>query len=137
MSREIDAAVATAMGLEVFLSKDDYFAKGMPHAAEFEIRVEYPAYYHKRFKLATIVPLYSSSIAAAWQVVEWMEAQGWLWSMRKDDDISFGFCRPEWITDDLYQSRAIPTANAETPELAICYAFLKVTGTELPQENPR
>ena len=119
-SREADAWIAEhVMGLETFLSRADYYDKGMPHAAEFEVRVAYPAYYHPRWHLATVVSHYTRDIAAAWEVFvrlgpAWQlsqaDAGGWA------DEYRWWCWLPEvyGITQD--------TTMAPTAPLAICHA---------------
>jgi len=69
---------------------------------------------------------YSTDIAAAWQVVEWMKAHGYTYSLAGQEDGSVGmwFGKPEWFTDDLYQSRTLPAGRALIAPEAICLAFL-------------
>ena len=72
------------------------------------------------------LPEFSTDISAAWQVVEWMKAHGYTYCLSGEEDGSAGmwFGKPEWFTDDLYQSRTLPWGRAGTAPEAICLAFL-------------
>jgi hypothetical protein len=70
--RELDALAGMAMGLEVYRSKEDWMQKRMPHIAEWSSAVSYPAYWHPKYELATVVPSYSTDISAAWEVRQWL-----------------------------------------------------------------
>lgn len=58
------------------------------------------------------------------RILEKAVNSGWMFNImlnnRKEWIVSFG--RPEWVTDDLSQSKLLPTAVEKTPELAILNA---------------
>ena len=70
---------------------------------------------------------YSADIASTWKIINLMRATGWFWSISDNviGDICCHFGRDEWITSNLYASRALPQSCADTPSLAICRAALK------------
>lgn len=66
-------------------------------------------------------PYYSINIAAAWEVVEKMQASGWLWSVEHDDlgvSATFDRGRYKMEMDHHFQ-------RAETVPHVICLAALK------------
>lgn len=76
--RKLDYLIAKkVMGYETFLSKKAYFKAGMPHAMEYDANIEHPAYFNVKHQTANIVPYYSTDIAAFWQVVEKLVADGY------------------------------------------------------------
>ena len=110
--RRVDVFVAErVMGLEVFTSRDDYFAKGCPHPAEFDANVNYPAYYYQGY--ATAVPYYSTQIADAWLVVEKMHSA----SIKTNAD--------KWIAELSIDGEGNYWSWNDTAPLAICLAALK------------
>jgi len=47
--------------------------------------------------------------------------KGYTFSLQtdKNDSYSFAVCRPEWVTDDLYQAKTLPQALGDTPRNAV------------------
>ena len=70
----------------------------------------------------------STQIADAMLVLEKLEELGWKWRMKKNNIILW---RPEWVTNNLAQSRACLEATGETLSHAICLAALEtLNGSE-------
>ena len=125
MSRELDAKVAEkVMGLEVFTSRQDWMQKGMPHIAEWAESVIYPAFWHPKFELATVVDPYSTDIKAAWEVVEKLGEDGWIVTLHRDFK---WYCDLTWFTED---DTASTSVEANTLPEAICKAALAAVGEE-------
>jgi len=72
-SRCLDAWEAEAvMGLEVYMSHEEYLKSGSPHAQYWNSAVHYPAYWWNEGWAMSVAP-YSTDITAAWQVEEKIE----------------------------------------------------------------
>lgn len=120
--RELDALVAeTVMGWRAL--QDSHCAECEAMIAEGTLMMSDPQ------GLVGVVPDYSTSIAAAWEVFEWLCKRG-------DDvaevvqltwNIQTGWwCTSErWVTVDVQ-------GNADTAPLAICLAALKACEAEAP-----
>jgi len=117
MARELDAAVATAMG---WMHRS--------HAPGFGWRT--PSWREKR------LPRFFTEIAAAYQVVEWMNRER-KWVVRVESDWD-GSASVEVFTDDGTPShwRSIADVDADTsPAEAICWAFLAAMGVDWREEE--
>jgi hypothetical protein len=67
-----------------------------------------------------VIPAYSTSIAAAWEIVEWLFKTEWALNLK-----SYPIGR-EWICILTQQGEKNILAEATTAPLAICRAFLKL-----------
>lgn len=74
---------------------------------------------------ATVMPPYSSDIAAAWQVMERMAALGWLPSLEYE--------RGEWVCHMGHMAYDAGYAVHESAALAVCLAALDALGVEVPE----
>jgi hypothetical protein len=71
--RDLDVIVAReVMGLEVYESRNAYFKARAPHAAQYDVNIPHPAYYHAKFELALVVPDFSTNLVEAFGLVELM-----------------------------------------------------------------
>lgn len=137
MTREIDALVTEAMGwteihehLLWSFESDLDFGKGQIIGRDS----------NRKWR---VLPPLSSSIAAAWQVVEWMNkhklhVQVEAYSNYNED----GTIRSPGASVEIYSDKGHPSywydvadADADTAPEAICLAFLKATGVELGSDE--
>ncbi len=73
-SRERDVWVAReVLGLEVYATIEEWCMKGMPHIAEWDCNVQYPAYFKDGY--AVTVPHYTTNKESAQEVIEVMKAK--------------------------------------------------------------
>jgi hypothetical protein len=69
-----------------------------------------------------VVPLYSTDIRAAWQVVQNLRERGWFFDLGDKPSIDGDFASPRvW---NAFVDRIVFGPNADTPMLAICLAAL-------------
>lgn len=70
----------------------------------------------------------STDIKAAWEVMDKLNERGFDVNITISESIAtVSVCHKAWITDNLYQSVALPTAKGTTP-LAICRVALLAIG---------
>lgn len=76
--QEKSVMLARAMGLEVYESKEAYFKAGMPHAIEYDVNIEHPAYFHAEHRLSNVLPNYYDPVnmALAWTVLQHFKHEG-------------------------------------------------------------
>lgn len=65
-----------------------------------------------------VIPNYATDIAAAWEIIEWLDGKGYLVTMSND-----GEDPKKWL---VYMDSPKIDAEAATASLAICKAFLKL-----------
>lgn len=69
--RELNALVARdVMHQEVYLSREEWVKKGMPHIQHWNENVRYPAYWNESYMDSLAVADYSFDISAAMEIVE-------------------------------------------------------------------
>lgn len=78
MSRKLDAAIAEALGYEVFENLQEWRNKGMPHITEWSEVVEYPAYWNEAHESAICVPCYSTDGNAILELDREMRERGFV-----------------------------------------------------------
>ena len=144
--RELDALVAEkVMGWKTWKSKHGHWELGTPGGKPIstfgrrDSSVRYDSVSGKRVRevlwwedlYEDELPSYSTSIAAAWEVFEWLCKRG--------DDIAevvqltFNVQNGWWCTSERWTQIDVQ-GNAPTAPLAICLAALKAVGVEIPAE---
>lgn len=80
-------------------------------------------YYVGRPEDLRLVERYSSDIAAAWKVVEKLNADDWRLDLRSNDN---------WHDASFSKDGSLIMVDSDTAPLAICLAALKAKGIETP-----
>ena len=137
--RELDALVAErVMGLQLVKapkvwSDDDWLTSDTPTETE-ALGVVNPNWKPGDWTppFSTILP-YSTDIAAAWQVVEKMRADGWWYTLtnvqERQEFAEFRRVAREGVHKFHY-------TRGETPQHAICLAALAAVGHKIQEEQP-
>lgn len=126
MSRDLDRQVAQALGYAVCTGVSTYDGSDLP----YEVWITDPARADEpplQRQDVTLNPVpYSTDIAAAWTLVEYMRARGWIYTLGDDDENDHGsgkhFAGFYRDGSGLYES------TAETAPLAIARALVAAMG---------
>ena len=131
MSRKIDALIAEhVMGWEWF-SADEL--KNLGYVTK-EVGLLFPnepkAALESGFNvIESIIPNYSTDMAAAWEVLKWWESnEGCDWDLHYDFDDNYA-CRFRWLHDE--GESDTDWCEVDSMPMAICLAALKAKGIDV------
>lgn len=130
--KEMNTLIARhVLGREVYLDREEWIKKGMPHIQYWSEHVRYPAYWSNSYMDSLTVGDFSFDLSAAWEVVEKIDKEA---TVKRYQGISSWryWCRISGTGPKDFDEKI---AHGVTVPEAICKAALLVVMDDLPGEG--